>query len=162
MHNMTSKVFYCGHPVEIDLLDQVNSYKYIKEVIIPNQLLDDTELLSKIKYFKITKNDKIKNLLENLKKHQNDGIICMFAYGQHLQKILSVVELYKTKILLAEKTEFKQWNKLLSFDVISQVKNELLDKKIKVPILLIFITTNKEYFNLKTFTNETNGFCEQE
>lgn len=159
---MTSKVFYCGHPTKIDLSDQVNSYKYMKNIIIPNQLLDDAKLLSKIKYFKITKNDKIKNLLENLKKHQNDEITCIFAYGQHLQKALSVVELYKTKILLPDKVMFKQWNKLLSFDVISQGKNELLDKKIKVPILLIFITTNQEYFKLETFINETNGFSEQE
>lgn len=159
---MSRRVLYCGHPTELDLLDQVNSYKYIKNIIIPNLLLDDRELLNKIRFFKVTKNDKIKNVLDNLKKFQNNEIVCIYAYGQHLQKLLSIVELYKTKILLNGKIEFKQWNKLSSFDVISQGKNELLDKKIKVPILLTFITTNKVYFKLETFINETNGFCEQE
>ncbi|CAL9734118.1 ribonucleases P/MRP protein subunit Pop6p [Monosporozyma servazzii] len=156
---MSTKVLYSEHPTDLDLTNQVQSYKYIQEIIIPNLLVDDNKLLTCIKYFKVTKNDKIKSILENLQKHQQTGLICLYGYGPHLQKLLSIIELYKTKIL--DNTPFKQYNKLTSFDVISQGRNELLDRKTKVPILISFFTINEAFFNLDTFTNEKYGFTEQ-
>lgn len=155
------KVNYCGHLTELNLDNQVECYKYIRDVIIHNLLNDEPGFLSNIKFFKITRNDKIKSVLENIQKHQEGNLICLFGYGPHLQKQLSIAELYKSKILSDKSTPFKQWNKLLAFDVVSQGRNELLDKRIKVPILLIFFTTNEEYFKSGIFTNEKYGFTEQ-
>ncbi|CAL9728918.1 ribonucleases P/MRP protein subunit Pop6p [Monosporozyma unispora] len=156
---MSGKILYSEHNTDLDLNNQTKSYKYIQDIIIPNLLIDDNKLLACIKYFKVTKNDKIKSTLDNLQKHQQDGIICLFGYGPHLQKLLSIIELYKSKIL--QDKPFKQYNKLTSFDVVSQGRNELLDKKVKVPILITFITVNEAFFKLDTFTNEKYGFTEQ-
>lgn len=147
------------HPTDLDLADQSGIFEFIKSQIILTLLNNDQKLIATTSFFKINKNNKIKITIDNIAKFDNDNLVCLFAYGPHLQKLLSVVELYKSKIISSK--EFRQWNKLTSFDVQSEGRNELLEKKVKVPIMITFITTNPKLFQLPQFQNEEIGFTEQ-
>lgn len=53
------------------------------------------------------------------------------------------------------KASLHQWNKLTSFDIIKEGRNELLEKKLKVPILIAFVSGSDAMgLNLHGFTKQ--------
>ena len=82
--------------------------------------------------------------------------ICCYAYGSHLQKLLTVIEIYKQK---SDKS-IVQFNKLQSFTVIKEKHgNELLDQKLIVPIMIIVLSSEGSNNFLESLENE--GFTKQ-
>ncbi|CCK70135.1 ribonuclease P/MRP protein subunit POP6 KNAG_0D03890 [Huiozyma naganishii CBS 8797] len=157
---MASTAHYHNEDTGIDLADQKSSFKYIEDRIIPQLLSKDEGVLSLVKFRKVTKNDKIKLSIDTLSKIDlKSNILSLCAYGPHIQKLLSIVEIFKGTLKGGD--PFKQWNAINSFEVVKPGVNELLDKKLKVPILFIFITMDESMFSSPVFKKNNTGFTEQ-
>ncbi|CCC66759.1 hypothetical protein NCAS_0A02010 [Naumovozyma castellii] len=109
----------------------------------------------------ITKNANIKHTVDKLQGllESTEGFVCLEAHGPHLQKMLSILEI--TKKVIKEKdtsTTIHQWNRMLSFQSIQPGRNELLERKINIPILICFISTSSDLANdlpFSLFTEQT-------
>ena len=75
----------------------------------------------------------------------------LVAYGVHVQKALSIIEIFKTT---ENGKALHQFNKLDSFIEIKAGRNELLDRKVNLPIL-ITLFTKQEVKSLNKFTKQS-------
>lgn len=152
-HLTMSKVLYLNKPVQLDIGNQVDCFQFIKTTVLDDTLKSDSVRES----FKVTKNDNIKKSIDKLMRLLGPtSSICCYAYGSHLQKLLTVIEIYKQK---SDKS-IVQFNKLQSFTVIKEKHgNELLDQKLIVPIMIIVLSSEGSNNFLESLENE--GFTKQ-
>lgn len=139
---MTSpcKVEYEDKVVQIELANQSQSMQFIKDVVIPSLLNESHGVLNELTYRKVTKNDSIQQAIEKLEKVSSQ-FLCIYSYGAHIQKMLSILEIFK-KVMKKDPNgtgELHQWNKLTSFVCTQQGRNELLEKRTRVPILISLV-----------------------
>ncbi|QLQ81581.1 hypothetical protein HG537_0F03420 [Torulaspora globosa] len=128
------RIQYDGLDAGIDLGDQESSMKYIYDNIISNCIEGSDNIGDGIiLYRKITKNDNIKQTIDKL-ENTDCQYTCLYSYGPHIQKMLSIVEIFKRKVSCV-----KQWNKLTCFIVTKEGPNELIEKHTRVPILITVI-----------------------
>ncbi|CCF58976.1 hypothetical protein KAFR_0F03800 [Kazachstania africana CBS 2517] len=151
-------VIYNGAETSLDLSSISETLTFIEQVVIPNIFQNDQEnLLRSVKFLKVSKNDSIKSSVDKLQSFTfHKDTVCLYSYGPHIQKLLSIVEIAKSTI----DTNCKQWNKLTNFELSQEGRNELLEKRTIVPILIAFLTISEE-FNYDFFKNELNGFTKQ-
>ena len=177
------KVLFNGQSTGLDLASVQRVLQYIKDKVIPNVLdvkaATDTVAdvatvktpLDTMEYVKITKNDSIERLVDKLKRIDVSGTaMCLYSYGPHIQKMLSIIEIYK-KTVQSRKSEAGsatdnvepiQWNKLLRFQVVSRGRNELLEKKIMVPIMITVIAPSSSTSALEAPRSQNlEGFTRQ-
>lgn len=147
--------------LDADLNDQIGSMNLIEKQVIPRLLGQSTWLnASNIKYRKITKNDNIKQTIHKLEKGDlKEEIQCIYSYGNHLQKMLSVIEIYK-KVLEAKSIKCQQYNRITCFTSVQEGRNLLLEKKIRVPIMVVFIVDGEHSDSPKDLL-EQGGFTRQ-
>lgn len=147
--------------LDADLNDQIGSMNLIEKQVIPRLLGQSTWLnASNIKYRKITKNDNIKQTIHKLEKCDlKQEIQCIYSYGNHLQKMLSVIEIYK-KVLEAKSIKCQQYNRITCFTSVQEGRNLLLEKKIRVPIMVVFIVDGEHSDSPKDLL-EQGGFTRQ-
>lgn len=129
------RVRYDGIDAPIDLGDQESTMKYIHDHIISSCIEGIGDGI--ISYRKVTKNDNIKQTIDKLESVESQ-YICLYSYGPHIQKMLSIVEIFK-RILLGKASSLRQWNKLTCFVLTTEGRNELLEKQTKVPILITVV-----------------------
>lgn len=130
-------VQYNGQLAPIDLTHQFQCMEYIQNHVIPS-CMDGTIEIGTISYRKITKNDNIKETIDKLET-LDTPYVCLYSYGPHIQKLLSIVEILK-KVLLEKQVDTpRQWNKLTCFNLTTEGRNELLEKHTRVPILITMI-----------------------
>ncbi|EJS43693.1 pop6p [Saccharomyces arboricola H-6] len=159
---MIKSVYYNETNANLDLNSCGQCLRFLQETIIPS-LANDSNNSSSIQYHGISKNDNIKQSINKLDKQTtaaagNSGkqqqVLCVFSYGPHIQKMLSILEIFRKKCIKDNK-KLHQWNKLTSFDITKEGRNELLDKKLKVPILITFISDSEiTDLNLHLFTKQ--------
>ncbi|CAH02196.1 ribonuclease P/MRP protein subunit POP6 [Kluyveromyces lactis] len=151
----SSKLKYNEIEVEgIDPSTYVECSTYIKEKIIPETLrsagwnnASETSVGAIISY---SKNSNIKQCVDQLAAITADTFV-LVAYGVHVQKALSIIEIFKTT---ENGKALHQFNKLDSFIEIKAGRNELLDRKVNLPIL-ITLFTKQEVKSLNKFTKQS-------
>lgn len=130
---------------------------------IIQRILGDKKFLyqDNVRFRKITKNDNIKQTIDKLQKDNlKEEIQCFYSYGIHLQKMLSVIEIYK-RVVKNSSTKLEQYNKLTNFVAIEEGRNVLLEKKTRIPVLIVFIsaeqnkTLERDLLIQKKFTKQT-------
>ena len=175
------EVLFNGQSTGLDLTSAQQVLKYIKDKVIPSvlgsQAVGDVEAatdktpLDTMEYVKITKNDSIERLVGKLRTIDvSSTAICLYSYGPHIQKMLSSIEIYKNTMQsrkskaksATDNVEPVQWNKLLRFQVITQGRNELLEKKVMVPIMITIIAPSGSTSVLEALRNQNlGGFTKQ-
>lgn len=152
-----SNVYFNSQLINVDLKDQSSTNKYIQEVLIRNFINSDPDLFDEIIFRKVTKNDKINEAVNKLSSFiDQKKVYCLYSYGPHIQKMISIIEIFKR----SQDINLTQWNKLANFELVEQGRNELLSKKTKVPILIAFLKFDKDFTSL-TFENDKNCFSKQ-
>ncbi|KAL3232516.1 Ribonucleases P/MRP protein subunit POP6 [Nakaseomyces bracarensis] len=148
---MTNRVLYNGLDTQLSLDNYSQCFDFIKAQIIPN-ILSGNVIVEKI-----TKNDKISNRVSRLETVLKEKrIIVVVSYGDHIQKMASIVEITKSKFEGVD-----QWNKLLSFQQIRPGKNELLEKAVRVPILITVLCVDKKLELPQELKVSSSGFFKQ-
>lgn len=148
-------ISYMGEKHDIDINSQVQCNEVISQYITTKILTSD--MVQKFTMLKISKNHNIKDKVETLLKNELKNY-CLFAYGPHIQKLLSVVEIFKSR---QPDIKWKQYNKIQNFDIVKNGPNELIDKKISIPILICFIISDDDLSANVVFEDERNQFTKQ-
>ncbi|SMN22480.1 similar to Saccharomyces cerevisiae YGR030C POP6 Subunit of both RNase MRP and nuclear RNase P [Maudiozyma saulgeensis] len=154
-------VLYKGSDIPVELNSTSATLNFIQEHIVPDLLRDDPTLTEKIIFNKISKNSNIERTVDILcQKDSVNNFICIYSYGPHLQKLLSIVEIFKKVKSDTSDVKINQWNKMAMFKTVEEGRNELLEKKTIVPILITFITTSQSLAS-PVFENDKNMFTKQ-
>ncbi|CAB4256777.1 similar to Saccharomyces cerevisiae YGR030C POP6 Subunit of both RNase MRP and nuclear RNase P [Maudiozyma barnettii] len=154
-------VQYKGADIPVELSSTSNTLNFIQEHIIPDLLRDDPTLQEKIIFNKISKNSSIEKVVDRLcQKDSENHFICIYSYGPHLQKLLSIVEIFKKVKTEKDNVKINQWTKMAMFKTVEEGRNELLEKKTIVPILITFITVSASLTS-PVFENDQNMFTNQ-
>lgn len=141
---MVGRVLFNGLDTGVSLDNYSQCFEYIK-TILP---------FDGISVEKVTKNDKISSKVTKLRDALTERhSVVVISYGDHVQKMASVVEIAKNGV-----DNVDQYNKLLSFEWIRPGKNELLEQKVRVPILVAFLCTKETQV---PDIVKTNGFFKQ-
>lgn len=154
-----SLVEYCNKETGLQLPNYSECLKFIREHVVPDMVagsITDNET----GYYKVTKNDSIRRMVEKLQL-ESTPTVCVFSYGAHIQKMLSILEIYK-KTINKEKKDVKihQWNKLNWFVNKVESRNELIHSSKRVPILVVVITRGDDEISGK-IQLESKGFTRQ-
>lgn len=160
-----SVVEYSNKETDLQLLNYSQCLKFIQEHVVPDMLAGSNINGNEITYRKITKND---NIRETVDKLQSDPlpVTCIFTYGPHIQKMLSILEIYK-KVIYENSDDSRsnikihQWNKLSWFTNKVDSKNELIQTCKRIPIMLtVVIKDEGDQFSSK-IQLESRGFSRQ-
>lgn len=152
---------YNNTKTDLDLKSASDTLHYIEEQVIPGLLQNDKDFVGKILFQKISKNDNIERVVNKLNTFDlNNNFVCIYSYGPHVQKMLSIVEIFKKMKTVNKDTKIIQWNKLTMFKLIEEGRNELLEKKTIIPICITFITCS-ETLTSTVFENDQNKFTKQ-
>lgn len=142
---MAGRVLYNGLDTGLSLDSCPQCIEYIK-TLLPDL---DTPIE------KVSKNDKISSRVNKIRGILKDNkSVAVVAYGVHVQKMASIVEITKKDI-----DSVDQYNKLLSFEWIRPGKNELLDRKSRVPILVSLLSIDGQVPDIVKTTS--SGFYKQ-
>lgn len=128
------QLYYQNAPTDLKLSDTALCFKYIGDKVVPS-LLDeiDTEQCY-IRY--LSKSTKIPDYVEDLVSQFTAGkTLVLYSYGSHVQRAVTLIELVK-KQLAGETFDLLHSNKLSCFVNVVPGRNELLERKINVPILV--------------------------
>ncbi|KAJ9572548.1 uncharacterized protein HLK63_K03839 [Nakaseomyces glabratus] len=156
---MEGRVQYEGTNVEIDLSNFSQCSEYIKNQILPTMLGEPNTEFNYITT-KVSKNDKIKDKVSSLEKNVKDNnFVIIVSYGDHIQKMVTIVEILKKNF--AKDTILHQWNRLHSFEHIKPGKNELLEVRTKVPIMVTALSLADEKEAPQKLTMASNQFYRQ-
>lgn len=99
----------------------------------------------------IKKNDNIKKSIDKLiTRMEIKKQIIIMSSGASIQKQISIIEILKKK-LNSLNLKYKQYNKLDKFEIINS-KNELLNKKLNVPVFYCLIKIDNLDEELKDWT----------
>ena len=158
---MVNGVYYNAINRDLDISSSSQCLRFLQETVIPS-LASNTDNSTSILYHGISKNDNIKQSINKLNKQINatDGsssqqhALCVFSYGPHIQKMLSILEIFK-KGYIKNNKKLYQWNKLTSFDITREGRNELHENRLKVPILVTLVSDSEiTDLNLQLFTKQ--------
>lgn len=88
----------------------------------------------------IKKGDKIQKRVSQLLKlaTEADENVFLMSSGEGLQKMMSIIEIFKIRLKEDKKHNFEQFNRLDFYETAIK-KNEILDKTIKVPVFYSLI-----------------------
>lgn len=154
-------VQYKGNDVPVQIDSITGTLNYIQEHILPEIFKDDTTITDKLIYSKISKNSNIEKTVTSLcNKDIDDKFICLYSYGSNTQKMLSIIEIFKKVKSEKDSKQIRQWNKMITFKNIEEGRNELLEKKTIVPILITLMTTS-DSLTSSIFQNDKNMFTQQ-
>lgn len=154
-------VQYKGNDIPIQIDSIAGTLNYIQEHILPEMFKDDPTITGKLIYSKISKNSNIEKTVTSLcNKDIDDKFICLYSYGPNTQKMLSIIEIFKKVKSEKDSKQIRQWNKMITFKNIEEGRNELLEKKTIVPILITLMTTS-DSLTSSIFQNDKNMFTQQ-
>lgn len=154
-------VQYKGNDIPVQIDSITDTLNYIQEHILPEIFKDDPSITEKVIYTKISKNSNIEKTVTALyNKDIDDKFICLYSYGSNTQKMLSIIEILKKVKSEKDSKQTRQWNKMITFRNIEEGRNELLEKKTIVPILITLITTS-DTLTSSIFQNDKNMFTQQ-
>lgn len=137
---MNGKLLYKDEEIKVDGNSYVECSTFIKQIIIPS-ITKDVELLKDLQDLEVvsySKNASIKESVDALlQKIKTKPAVIVVSFGPHIQKMLTIVE-----ILKGLKLDFKlhQFNKLDLLVNVLPGRNELLDKRSNIPILIILFS----------------------
>lgn len=156
-------VLFEGIKTDLNIENTAECSDYIRDKIVlklfKRNLLEDSNVCVK----HLNKNSNIKKSVSELQTSfsakKKTLVIC--SYGMHIQKMLSILEIFKAS-LTQEKDKkeekasscFQQHNKLACFTLVTVGRNELLDKKTSVPILVTVIASPENELDLEGFNQQ--------
>lgn len=158
---MINGVYYNEINRNLDISSSSQCLRFLQETVIPS-LTGNTDNSTSTQYHGISKNDNIKQSINKLNKQINatngssgqQHVLCVFSYGPHIQKMLSILEIFK-KGYIKNNKKLYQWNKLTSFDITREGRNELHENRLKVPILVTLVSDSEIMdLNLQLFTKQ--------
>lgn len=158
------RLIYQQKDVDVDPSNHSDVTAYISNVILPDTLRNcgmsesTTPLTGNssksvdITYVTFSKNSNIKQSVDSLvKKAGMNNDIVVVSYGMHIQKTLSIIEIFKST---DAGKKLHQFNRLDSFVEVKPGRNELLDHKVNIPILITAFTI-EDVKNLSGFTKQS-------
>lgn len=100
----------------------------------------------------VKKGDKVQKRITLLEKHlEGDGSVLVMSQGDGIQKMLTITEIVKSKL---KDSGYEQFNKLDKYETVVR-KNELVDKKVQVPVFYTLIRKcNANVADLKEWTRQ--------
>lgn len=154
-----SRVEYCNRDTGLHLPSQSQCLQFVQDHVVPDMLNSPVDDVPEISFRKVTKNDNIKQAVEKL-NNDSSPVTCIFAYGPHIQKMLSILEICKKATEKQDRGELHQWNRLTCFVVIQEGRNDLVESRKRVPILVSIITKTAEaasqlQLEMKGFTKQS-------
>lgn len=148
-------ILFHGRVVDVELTNYKLCFQFIRDNLVSNFInnFSDEDFIEISKNSKITKT--VSSIQDKLKLETRRIPLIICSYGSHIQKSLSIIEIFKS--LSGNHQNYKQLNKLSEFTYIIPGRNELLEQKINIPILIVcFIPTKYNYDELLL-----NGFTLQ-
>ncbi|AMD21843.1 HFL013Wp [Eremothecium sinecaudum] len=127
-------------------------FNSIRDIIITKLILNEVDPDNCIQ---VQKKSQIQPLVSHITQkltHEQKPIL-LYSYGQHIHRQISVLEVVKTK-LREQQFNFHQYNNLSCLVQISQGRNELLQKKINIPVMLIIIASKELIMSLEGFQKQ--------
>ncbi|GMM57849.1 ribonuclease P/MRP protein subunit [Maudiozyma humilis] len=149
-------LYYNDALTGVDVAARDEVLRYIRESVVPALLREDPAIQKRVAYCQVVSTDSVAQCAARF-AHADpaNSLICIYAYGSHVQKMVSAVEVYKKTLDGAV-----QWNRLTMFRSVEPGVNELLEKKKIVPVLVAFITTSAD-LNSAVFDNDLHMFTKQ-
>lgn len=154
------RLIYQQKDVDVDPSNHSDVTAYISNVILPDTLRNcgmsesTTPLTGNssksvdITYATFSKNSNIKQSVDSLvKKAGMNNDIVVVSYGMHI----SIIEIFKST---DAGKKLHQFNRLDSFVEVKPGRNELLDHKVNIPILITAFTI-EDVKNLSGFTKQS-------
>ncbi|AQZ13068.1 POP6 (YGR030C) [Zygosaccharomyces parabailii] len=153
-----SRVEYCNRDTGLHLPSQSQCMQFVQEHVVPD-MLKMTDGSPEMSFRRVTKNDNIKQAVERL-YNDSSPVTCIFAYGPHIQKMLSILEICKKALAEQNQGELHQWNRLACFVLIEEGRNDLVECRRRVPILVSIVTKTVEaasqlQLEMKGFTRQS-------
>ncbi|CUS22711.1 LAQU0S06e04302g1_1 [Lachancea quebecensis] len=136
----SGQLLYLNAETGLDVSDSPACFQYIADKILPS-LLDELELPKcYVRY--LSKNTKIEEYVAELASQLADKrTLVLYSYGSHVQKAVTIIELAKRHF--AAETPgagLDHRNKLSRFVNVVPGRNELLERRVNVPVLVALIT----------------------
>lgn len=96
-------------------LPPLNVFGFSKKSVMPS-LANNGNNSTSIQYHGISKNDNIKKSVNKLDKQINiadrslglQQVVCIFSYGPHIQKMLSILEIFKKDYIKSNKKIYQE------------------------------------------------------
>ncbi|SCU80527.1 LAMI_0B02784g1_1 [Lachancea mirantina] len=152
-------LFFEGKPTQLSPKDTVKCFKYIEKEVLRSLVSEKLLAESYVKY--VSKNTQIKDFVAELQQRCTDShqSILLYSYGAHVQKAVTVVEIFKKEMRRgdaddapAQKGGIKQYNALSCFVNVVQGRNELLERKLNIPVLIVALVPSEREFSFPKFT----------
>lgn len=138
---MSEKLLYLNRETELEASNYSACIEFIRQRLV-SVVEEDVRKVNDSKPIHVTsfsKNANIKDSVERLLKLcDKDTDLLLVTYGPHVQKTLSIIEIFKSSI--TDKKSLHQFNKLDTLTSIKPGRNELLDSRVNVPILTVLFT----------------------
>ncbi|CAR25368.1 ribonuclease P/MRP protein subunit POP6 [Lachancea thermotolerans CBS 6340] len=134
------QLLYLNAETGLEASDSPGCFQYIADKVLPS-LLGELDLPKcYVRY--LSKNTKIEEYVADLASQFADNkALVLYSYGSHVQKAVTIIELAKRRIAVETPgAGLDHRNKLSRFVNIVPGRNELLERKINVPILVALIT----------------------
>ncbi|SCU77424.1 LAFA_0A01662g1_1 [Lachancea sp. 'fantastica'] len=133
LKTQSSTVLYRNTETGLKIAQTVDCNAFIRDKVVPSVIADRNVEQCHVRY--ATKNTKTQEYVAELTEQLKEGkCVVLFAYGPHVQRAVTILELLKTR--WDEKTTLTQQNSLERFVNVVPGRNELLDRKLNVPILV--------------------------
>ncbi|CEP63678.1 ribonuclease P/MRP protein subunit POP6 LALA0_S08e08108g [Lachancea lanzarotensis] len=135
LKTQSSTVLYRNIETGLKIAQSVDCNAFIRDKIVPTVIADREIAIEKCHVRYATKNTKTEEYVSELTEQLRQGkSVVLFAYGPHIQRGVTILELVKTRWDAKEPLE--QQNTLDRFVNVVPGRNELLDRKLNVPILV--------------------------
>lgn len=134
-------------------------FEYVRKHVLPRSI--DFEQLPSHHVRYLSKNSSIRDYVDELSvcfktKEQN---LILYSFGAHIQKALTIVEILKKSLSKGQEEgadgAYKQFNRLDRFVNVVPGRNELLEKKISIPILTIVLAHPGVVEDIKGFSRQS-------
>ncbi|SCU78970.1 LAME_0A06656g1_1 [Lachancea meyersii CBS 8951] len=139
LKTQSSTVLYHNAQTGLRIAQTAECNAFIRDKIVPTAISNRD--IEKCHICYATKNTKTEEFVsELLNQLQQEKCLVLFAYGPHIQRAVTILELVKTR---AGTETLQQTNTLERFVNVVPGRNELLDRKLNVPILVAVICRKK-------------------
>ncbi|AET40548.1 ribonuclease P/MRP protein subunit POP6 Ecym_6160 [Eremothecium cymbalariae DBVPG len=152
------QLLFNGQPIPANLAEPETCFAYIKAKIIDCLLLEvhgQRDRFAVDAYAQIGSQDQVQTVVRRLlvKLAEKKQPVLMYSYGKHVQRLLSTVETLK-KQLCDREFPFEQFNHMSCFVHVRVGRNELLEQRINIPVLVVVIAPEGEFFSMSNFQKQ--------
>ncbi|AGO13508.1 AaceriACL177Wp [[Ashbya] aceris (nom. inval.)] len=150
-------MLYRGEEIAAQLDVPESCFNYIR-----NELLDHVLDAGKRGLFndedtcmQVSKATHVENVVQRATQSiaDNGRAVLLYSYGQHVQRMLGAVEILKAK-LQDQKIGYEQFNHLSCLVHVGPGRNELLETRVNIPVLLVVLAPAGSLISLPDFQRQ--------